>query len=89
MDFATAIATATAHGWSDDSRWARSALSHQISVERDGFLASVQVHRTGKVAWNVLSAEGTGHAQRGTAANVDAALRACDEAILAATGALF
>lgn len=89
MRFSDAIDLAVSHGWSDDSRYLPSNVESQVSTLRDGFLAAVVVPVVGKVKWNVIPQTETVRGQRGTAETVEAAMRACDDAISALAGALF
>lgn len=89
MDLATALATATAHGWSDDSAWTRSTVACQVSTQRDGLLAGVTVDTSGLIRWSVSPTEGPGTRRRGTAESIPAAMAACEDAILSLSGTLF
>lgn len=89
MNLTDALATATANGWNDDSRYTPSTVAHQVSAERDGFLASVTVAVSGVIKWNVAHLDGAARSRRGVAPSVDTAMAACENAISAATGTLF
>ena len=89
MNLNDALAKAATNGWSDDSAWTPSSVAHQVSVERDGFLAAVTVHVNGTIRWGVQSLTGQHCSQRGTADTIDAALDACANSVATSKGTLF
>lgn len=89
MNLTDALTQATANGWTDDSRYARSTVTAQISTVRDGFLAAITVHTTGAINWGIQSLTGKARAQRGQAPSIEAALDACDHALAAHLQTLF
>lgn len=89
MDLNTTLALATANGWSDDSQWTRSTIESQISTVIDGWLATVKVLTTGAIMWGIHDESRQARSHRGTASDIETAMKACREAIAANTGALF
>lgn len=79
-------------GWSDDSRWARSAVTGQWSVlTATGTLGSVAVFTGGRVRWNVDPRDSVNpnRSQRGWVDSVDAAVRVVEDTINSVEGTLF
>lgn len=88
-----AITRATAHGWTDDTRWTPNKIAHQISTVTHGILAAVRVHTDGTINWRVTRHDDTAPTlplqRHGDAPNVAAAIAACDQTVTAALGTLF
>lgn len=89
MDLDLARRLAEQFGWSDCSRYKRSTVRHQMGTDIEGMSAFVTVMKDGTITWSVHSLDEDIKSQRGTAANLHAAVTACSHTVASVRGTLF